>query len=187
MYVLAFLGLLPTLSHDYLHYWLQALPWACLLTSVGVFWLVDSVIQWERVTRANVHRAIAISALLGLIIGVVGTRNEIASRVASASVAARKQNAVVSWISRKVPASAMLLVGPANPEYYFLANHMPSTKYVYLLSVDTSLYPTAESQVAAGRFQYIVWNPGYGGERLRVPADVRSNSHPLSRSLELSR
>ncbi len=163
MYVLAGLGMLPIVSHDYPHYWLQALPWACLLTSVGIFWLIGSVTKWERITRASVHRAVAINVLLGLIIGVVGTRDEIAPRLIAASAAASQQNAVASWISQKVPANTPLLVGPANPEYYFLANHMPSTKYVYLLSVDSSLYPTAESQVDEGRFQYIVWNPGYGG------------------------
>ncbi|MGO8946416.1 MAG: hypothetical protein ACLQUY_01875 [Ktedonobacterales bacterium] len=163
LYVLAAAGAEPLLFHDYPQYWLQLLPWVCMLCSVGIFWVIGKLREQGPVTTTNTHRAIAAGALLGLVIGLSATQNLIMTRIPNAQIGLADQMAVVSWINQNVPRDKTLLIGPANPEYYFLSGRMPSTNYVYLLPVDSSLYPEAESEVQSGEFHYILWNTGYGG------------------------
>lgn len=163
LYVLAALGWVPLFAHDYPHYWLQPLPWVCLLTSAGVFWIIGNLREKDQTAAINIRRSVAIGVLLGLVIGLSATQNLVTSRIPIAQEGIADQMSLAQWINHNVPVDKSLLIGPANPEYYFLSGRMPETHYVYLLTVDSSLYPESASEVQLGEFQYVIWNTGYGG------------------------
>ena len=51
------------------------------------------------------------------------------------------------------------MVGPAAPEYYFLAGRMPATAFVYLLPVNltSTTLGTLADDITSERFDVIVW------------------------------
>ena len=77
-------------------------------------------------------RAIATSALLALVIGLTATQNWTTSRLYYAQLGMADQVSLGKWIDRNVPADASLLIGPANPEDYFLSGRVPPTRYLLL-------------------------------------------------------
>jgi len=80
----------------------------------------------------------------------------------------RQQASVGAWIARYAPPGTRLLVAPAEPEYYYLADNAPSGAFVYLLPIN--LTPALLAQVAddlrAGRYDVVVWDrdSGVGGD-----------------------
>jgi hypothetical protein len=70
-----------------------------------------------------------------------------------------RQIAIGAQIARETPANARLLIGPAEPEYYFLSGRSPSAPYLYLLPVNKTIFPPSEiaDVVRAGGFDVVAW------------------------------
>jgi len=167
------LGLLPFKSHAYPHYWLQVAPWAALLAALGFAVVVDAVVDaWRASSRqtmlqpAGVRPGILLAwaLVLGIILVTCGR-----SLLASARPPdLRQQASVGAWIAGYAPPGARLLVAPAEPEYYYLAENAPADAFVYLLPIN--LTPALLAQVSAdlhaGRYAVVVWDrdSGVGGD-----------------------
>jgi hypothetical protein len=167
------LGLLPFKSHAYPHYWLQVAPWAALLAALGCAVVVDAIVDaWRVSSRQTTLRPVGMRP--GILLAwalVVGVMLVTCGRSLLASARPpdlREQASVGAWIARYAPPGARLLVAPADPEYYYLAENAPSDAFVYLLPIN--LTPSLLAQVSAdlhtGRYDVVVWDreSGVGGD-----------------------
>jgi hypothetical protein len=171
--VLAVCNLAPFYSHAYPHYWLQVEPWTLLLTALGLM----AVIDWIRPFIIDVlkqtpslpslrlgQRSISLGkplllALLGITL-LVGSVNIVTSPTHHSGYRVlQEQVAAGFWIDQHMPPGARLLVVPAEPEYYYLSDHLPVTTYIYLLPVNLSpaLIAQVLHQIQTKQFDRIVW------------------------------
>jgi hypothetical protein len=169
------LNLAPFYSHAYLHYWLSVLPWAALLTALGLMvvadWIRPSFLRFlgSMLSFLNIplgqRRTGVEKSLAMLVLGVV-----LAAHVWGLAMAQppyytvmKQQIAVGAWITQLIPQGARLLVAPAEPEYYYLSGQLPVTSFVYLLPVN--LTPTLLGQVLDAlrthQFDRVVWYDAY--------------------------
>jgi hypothetical protein len=158
-YLSGVLGWIPILSHHYVHYWLQPLPWACLLTALAACWVGERTLELMSQRRAVLRPTeytVALVALMGAFCAVVAT-SPIGTRQQVDSSQFASQIGEAAWLNSLVPAKATLMVGPAEPEFYFLTGRPAQASYVYLLPVDRALYVQAAADVRAGRYEYIAW------------------------------
>jgi hypothetical protein len=185
-YLLALLGLVPVLSHHWTHYWLQALPWASLLTALSIGWLGQNGLELlgRRTSALASHlsrHTVAIATLLVALFALYGASSLVTQQRVDASQVAT-QVSEVAWLRANVPATATLLVGPAEPELYVLSGRVPRASYVYLLPVDSSLFAQAATDIQAGRYQYIAWAT-YGEryvEYAQIDAQIHLHYHVIS-------
>ena len=167
------LALLPFKSHAYPHYWLQVAPWAALLAALGFAVVVDALVDVRRASSkqamlrpAGMRPGILLAwALVASIILVTCGRSLLAS---AQPPDLREQASVGAWIARYAPPGARLLVAPAEPEYYYLAENAPSDAFVYLLPINLtpSLLAQVAADICAGHYDTVVWDrdSGVGGD-----------------------
>ncbi len=158
------LALLPFKSHAYPHYWLQVAPWAALLAALGFAAVVDAMMNGWRVRpqRTTWPAAARPRPLLAwaLVVGIILVTCARALLASAWPPDLRQQADVGAWIAGYAPPGTRLLVAPAEPEYYYLANHAPSDAFVYLLPIN--LTPSLLAQISAdlhtGRYDVVVWD-----------------------------
>ncbi len=180
----ALLGFLPCLNRIYLHYFLQPLPWVALLAAAGITSAIARAFPtpWP-LARATDLRAwllpVAIASMVTLTVArgdIIFTSNEEQGTARQASVGA--------WIERQTPTNARVLIGPAQPEYYFLAQRTPPAHYVYLQTINQSDYAQAVIDLDAQKFDYVVWDSNMGGphtEYAAIYAAISAHYQPIAR------
>lgn len=168
--VIGALALLPFKSHAYPHYWLQVAPWAALVAAMGFAAVVDVLRALPQPAlrpasaSAGPHTLLAWILVVGIIVPTCGR-----SIIASARPPdLRQQAGLGAWIARYAPPGTRLLVAPAEPEYYYLADNTPSDSFVYLLPINLTpaLLVQVSADLRAGRYDVVVWdrNSGVGGD-----------------------
>jgi hypothetical protein len=166
--VIGVLNLLPFKSHAYTHYWIQVVPWAALLTALGLLAVLD-VWRSRSADRARQDgrgpRGLLAAALIMLVIVLTSGRSITGAEARAAYPKLRSQVQVAAWIAQYAPPGTRLLVAPAEPHYYFLADRLPVTSYVYLLPINLtpSLLAQLTDEVSAEQFDEVVWFEGGGG------------------------
>ena len=157
--VTALLNIAPCFAHSYLHYWLEALPWASLLAALR---LGELAVAWRRGGGAR-HRSVIARRAIGTSLLATGTvvtlvfQGLVTLTAPAAFHQLERQIALGREIAAHTPQGARLLIGPAEPEYYFLADRMPSTTYIYLLPINGDMALAAADDIHAERFDTIVW------------------------------
>lgn len=179
--ILVVCGSLPLTAHAFLHYWLQLLPWSCLLAA----WLIVKGAALRHAVGQQTRRGtialwlwvpgLLVLAICGLV-SVVASLT-IAGIAYGARIQTTEQVAFAAQVAAFAPPDTRLLVGPAEPEYYVLAARPPSTPYVYLLPVDLTQdrLDAAVRDIDQGRFDAIVWGVGWDPAR----SEYRAASNPL--------
>jgi Dolichyl-phosphate-mannose-protein mannosyltransferase len=157
----AALNLAPLLTHVYLHYWLQVLPWAALLAASAI----TRVLGQQRHARIGAGRSVRLRRTLlvtllitwGALTALVALVFDAAGPLLSGQLVVKYQ--IAQRLDTYVAGGNSLLVGPAAPEYYFLAGRMPATAFVYLLPVNltSTTLGTLADDITSERFDVIVW------------------------------
>ncbi len=162
------LNLAPFKSHAYMHYWLQVVPWAALLAAVGFIAVLDAWRPWQtgpvRQESAG-PRALLAPVLVMLVIAFMSGRSFIGSEVRVVYPGLRGQAETGAWIAQYAPPGTRLLIAPAEPEYYYLADRLPTTSYVYMLPINLTpaFLARVSDEVRTGQFDVVVWFQGGGG------------------------
>lgn len=159
----------PIVSHAFLHYFVQVLPWAALLCASGLVALLDLWRPHARPVDASwvdaTLRALLLPVTLGLVLAFSLSDSLPASAdMNTASAGLRSQIQAGEWIRARTRPNARVLVLPAEPELYYLSGKQPVTHDVYILAVNRTdaLMATLNRQVADGRFDAIVWQTAPG-------------------------
>jgi hypothetical protein len=182
--LLAALNFVPFLSHAYLHYWLQVVPWATLLAATGIHeWLRrkhepgPSMAYPRRLGRALGTGIVGCAAFITACVPLGFT-----ALVPSLHQQLLDQQRIADIIAADSPPGSSVLIGPAEPEYYFLANRLPPVPDVYLLPINLTdgTLRTLLAAVADRRFDVIVWQPHRDGvldqpDYLRIEQAIRQH------------
>ncbi len=157
------LSLVPFKSHAYSHYCLQVLPWAALLTALIVCDALRAVlpVAARGAEGAPLWRASALGVLIVAVLAA-GSGRPLVNVIDDTVLSMQAQDGQI--IARMAPAGSAVLVGPAEPEYYFLAQHPPVTSDIYLLPVNLTpqLADTIAQQIDQRQFVLIVWATSSG-------------------------
>jgi hypothetical protein len=162
--LLAVLQTAPTVAHPYPHYLIQVLPWFALLLAFGLMTSEGRALDERRsgspTMQLNFFGRLGVAArpvLIALPL-VISVALAIESTILRTDPLSR-QIAIGAQIARETPANARLLIGPAEPEYYFLSGRSPSVPYLYLLPVNQKVFPPSEvaGVVRAGGFDVVAW------------------------------
>jgi hypothetical protein len=166
--LLGVLNLAPFKSHAYWHYLIQVVPWAAVLAAIGFMAVLGA---WRsqpgRPAREEgaSPRALLAPVLVMLVIGLMSGRSFIGSEVRVVYPGLRGQAETGAWIAQYAPPGSRLLIAPAEPEYYYLANRLPTTSYVYMLPINlTPAFLTQVcNQIQSDQFDIVVWFQSGGG------------------------
>lgn len=188
------LNLAPFVSHAYLHYWIQVLPWAALFCADAIMSIISRWRPAIPLTSPGLTDADRVlrRLLLPVLLGVVVATSSATSLFTTAhldvgSAGLRSQIAAGAWIRARTASRTRLLVAPAEPEFYYLSGREPVTRYVYVLPVNRT--PALESQLTAqiqdGAFDAIVWQEGpdslsYDPADLGLYAVLTAHYHAVS-------
>lgn len=169
LWLIGGLGLIPFSTHAFQHYWVQVVPFAALLTALGVFALLDA---WRPPARSSLPSRLAAPLLLALLVTWVGWHGTIPDRLQANGNLLHSQVVAAQWIASHTTAGESLLVVPSEPEYYFLAGRPPSTSYLYLLPINVTpaLVVQIEDQLASHAFGAVVWQEGDMTLQPAIPA-----------------
>jgi hypothetical protein len=155
-------NLLPFSAHAFPHYWLQILPWAALLTAYGILavlarWRSAPLTRWRRLRPWQ--RVLLTPTVAGWLMVTLLVPAYLLRGVPAEYNVLRLQEQAGNWIATYTPSNARLLVAPAEPQYYFLADRLPVTHYLYLLPVNLSAATLADvaGSLCQERFDVVVW------------------------------
>lgn len=194
------LNLAPFISHAYLHYWIQVLPWAALYCADAIMSVIE---LWRPATRLKAARELTPAdqtlrrLLLPVLLGVViatGSSNSLftTAHLDVNSAGLRSQIAAGTWIRQQTAASSRVLVAPAEPEFYYLSGRAPVTSFVYVLPVNRTpiLLNQLSEQIREGQFDAIVWQedpklPYYDSADRELYSALTSRYHVVSSFTEL--
>jgi hypothetical protein len=169
LWLIGGLGLIPFSTHAFLHYWVQVVPFAALLTALGVFGLLDA---WRPPTRSSLASRLAAPLLLALLVTWVGWHGTIPDRLQANGNLLHRQIVAAQWIASHTTASESILVAPSEPEYYFLAERPPSISNLYVLPINVTpaLIAQLEGQLASHAFGAVIWQEGGMALQPPIPA-----------------
>jgi 4-amino-4-deoxy-L-arabinose transferase-like glycosyltransferase len=162
----------PFRVHAYNHYFLQLVPAASLLAAMGLMAALDI---WRSAYAVHgaaggvpvvAGRALLAPALVGALLLVGMTRPLPTTQWREAYPNLQAQMRIGDWIASYVPLGTHVLVLPAEPGYYYLANRTTDERYVYLLPVDMtpSLMDRLSAQIVAHHYPVLVWQQSGGGD-----------------------
>lgn len=153
----------PSVAHPYPHYLIVALPWLALLLACGLTpGAATSAAHRDEEPQASssffTRLGLAARPMFIALSLIFNVAVAIQSSIMYA-YALPMQIAIGEQIARETPPSARLLIGPAEPEYYYLSGHAPSAPYLYLLPVDQRMFPPSEvaRDIHTGGFDEVVW------------------------------
>lgn len=166
LWLIGGLALIPFSTHAFLHYWVQVVPFAALLTALGVFAILDA---WRPPTRSSPTSRLATPLLLALLVTLVGWHGTVLDRLQANGNLLQSQVEAAQWIASHTTTGEAILVAPSEPEYYFLAGRPPSTSYLYLLPINVTpeLIAQIEGQLTSHAFGAVIWQEG--GMALQSP------------------
>lgn len=186
---------MPFRVHAYSHYFLQLVPAAALLAAVGLMAVLNTsylavTLQDAMSSTLNVAASkgtmLAPAFLAALVL--VGMNRPLPTRQWSDSYPhLEAQLQVGEWIDSYTPPGASLLVLPAEPGYYYLANRTSDTSYVYLLPVNLTpaLMDQLTAQITSHHYTVLVWQQSGGGDGKEpyfagLYSIVRANYHVVA-------
>ena len=161
----------PFRTHAYSHYFLQLVPAVALLAAVGFMAVFDRyrsavTVQGATPSTLGIARStLLVPALLGTMV-LVGMNRPLPTTLWRETYPhLEAQLHVGEWIASYTPPDAHMIILPAEPEYYYLANRTTDSSYVYLLPVNisTALMDQLEAQIASHHYAVIVWQQSGGG------------------------
>jgi hypothetical protein len=170
---LAAANLLPFAAHAFRHYWLQVFPWLALLAALGILAVLDT---WRAPATGQISpvsqpsqagpwwRAVLAPALLVVLLLAGSNRSLFTIHLPGERAALQQQMNVGAWIAEHVSPGSRLLIAPAEPEYYYLADRLPAATFVYVLPVNrtSALIQQLTDALRAGQFDVVVWQTAPG-------------------------
>ncbi|GAC1447295.1 MAG: hypothetical protein PVSMB4_02340 [Ktedonobacterales bacterium] len=162
----------PFREHAYNHYFLQLVPAAALLSAVGVMATLE---VWRLAVAPRgdaggapgpAGRALIAPAFLGALMLVSMNRPLPTTLWRETYPNLQAQLRIGDWIASYVPPGTHVLVLPAEPGYYYLANRTTDERYVYVLPVNLrpALMDRLNAQIAMHHFPVLVWQQSGGGD-----------------------
>jgi 4-amino-4-deoxy-L-arabinose transferase-like glycosyltransferase len=183
----------PFRVHAYNHYFLQLVPAAALLAAVGFMAVLNiyrsalTVQGATPSTSGTARSTLLVPALLGAMVLVGMNRPLPMTQWTETYPHLEAQLHVGEWIASYAPPDARLLVLPAEPAYYYLANRTSDASYVYLLPVNLTpaLMDQLNAQITAHHYSVLVWQQSGGGDGHEpyfagLYSTVRANYHVIA-------
>lgn len=191
--VVVILTALPFRVHAYSHYFLQLVPATALLAALGFMAVLNLYRSAGMVggvtpsTGRGARSTLLAPALLGAIVLIGMNRPLPTTQWHNTYPRLEAQQQIGEWITSYTPPNARLLVLPAEPGYYYLANRTSDAAYVYLLPVNLTpaLMDQLGAEITAHHYTVLVWQQSGGGDGHEpyfagLYSSVRANYHVVA-------
>jgi 4-amino-4-deoxy-L-arabinose transferase-like glycosyltransferase len=163
LWIVMLLAGVPLATHSYLHYWLQLLPSAALLTALAIFSALDG---WHmvstRILAGGMPFRLLMPAVL-LVLQLLALGNPLPrTQFGNFWGELRGQDAAGQVIATHTAPGSRIVVMPAEAEYYFLSDRMPATPTIYIQTINLTptLVSSIETDLDGYRYGAVVWIRG---------------------------
>jgi 4-amino-4-deoxy-L-arabinose transferase-like glycosyltransferase len=163
LWIVMLLAGVPFATHSYLHYWLQLLPSAALLTALAIFSVLDG---WHMVSTRMIAGGMPLRLLVPtvlLVLQLLALGNPLPpTQFRNFWGELRGQDAAGQVIATHTAPGSRIVVMPAEAEYYFLSDRMPATPTIYIQAINLTpaLVSSVEADLSAYRYSAVVWIRG---------------------------